>query len=149
MILEITEGVLIDDEARAGSLLRHLKELGVQLAIDDFGTGYSSLNYLRAFPFDEIKIDRAFITGIETNREAQIIVRATIELARDLGMTVVVEGVECFEELIALGDQAEVILQGYLLSKSIPRGAIPGFFAASHALRQEIADAAADTRRRA
>ncbi len=149
LTLEITEGVLIDDEARAMTLLRHLKELGVQLAIDDFGTGYSSLNYLRAFPFDEIKIDRAFITGIESNREAQIIVRASIDLARDLGMTVVVEGVECFDELNALGDYSDVILQGYLLSRPLTRGAVAGFFSTSHDLRQAIAGAALFAQRRA
>src|ERR1035437_994839 len=65
--LEITEGVLIDDFSRAVSILRRLKSLGVQIALADFGTGYSSLSYLHAFPFDKIKIDRSFISDLESN----------------------------------------------------------------------------------
>lgn len=136
--IEITEGVLIDDEARALKVLRRLKDLGVGLAIDDFGTGYASLSYLRAFPFDKIKIDRAFITGIQNDPEAQIIVRATIDLARQLGMGVVVEGVEDFDELAALGSQTELLLQGYLLSPPITRGQIAGFDEISADLRAQI-----------
>lgn len=137
--IEITEGVLIDDEARALKVLRRLKELGVGLAIDDFGTGYASLGYLRAFPFDKIKIDRAFITGIQNDPEAQIIVRATIDLARQLGMGVIVEGVEDFDELAALGSQTDLLLQGYLLSAPITRGQIAGFDEVSADLRAQIA----------
>lgn len=125
--IEITEGVLIDDESRALLLLSRLKDLGVGLAIDDFGTGYASLNYLRAFPFDKIKIDRAFMSGIQNQPDAQIIVRSTIDLAHRLGMKVVVEGIEEFEELVALGHYPEVVLQGYLLSRPITRGQIPAF----------------------
>lgn len=137
--IEITEGVLIDDEARALKVLRGLKDLGVGLAIDDFGTGYSSLSYLRAFPFDKIKIDRSFITGIQNDPEAQIIVRATIELARDLNIAVVVEGVEEFDELGALGYQPDLVLQGYLLSRPLTRGLISGFDETSKAIRAEMA----------
>jgi diguanylate cyclase (GGDEF)-like protein len=137
--IEITEGVLIDDEDRAIKVLRGLKDLGVGLAIDDFGTGYSSLSYLRAFPFDKIKIDRSFMTGVQNDPEAQIIVRATIDLARDLGISVVVEGVEEFDELGALGFQPDLILQGYLLSRPITRGQIASFDAESKAIRAEIA----------
>ena len=125
--IEITEGVLIDDESRALTLLRRLKQLGVGLAIDDFGTGYASLNYLRAFPFDKIKIDRAFVSGIQNQPEAQIIVHSTIDLARKLGMEIVVEGIEELDELMALGDQPDLVLQGYLLSRPMTRGQIPAF----------------------
>lgn len=125
--IEITEGVLIDDESRALTLLRRLKDIGVGLAIDDFGTGYASLNYLRAFPFDKIKIDRAFMSGLQNQPEAQIIVHSTIDLAHQLGMGVVVEGIEELDELRALGEQPDVVLQGYLLSRPITRGQIPGF----------------------
>ncbi|WP_297733605.1 EAL domain-containing protein [uncultured Maricaulis sp.] len=137
--IEITEGVLIDDEDRALKVLRGLKDLGVGLAIDDFGTGYSSLSYLRAFPFDKIKIDRSFMTGLQNDPEAQIIVRATIDLARDLGISVVVEGVEEFDELGALGFQPDLVLQGYLLSRPITRGQIADFDTRSKAIRAEIA----------
>jgi diguanylate cyclase (GGDEF)-like protein/PAS domain S-box-containing protein len=137
--IEITEGVLIDDETRALNVMRALKELGVGLAIDDFGTGYSSLSYLRAFPFDKIKIDRSFMTGIHLDRQAQIIVNATIELARELDIRVVVEGIEDFDELAALGCQPDLILQGYLLSRPITRGQVAGFDADSAGLRRQIA----------
>ena len=136
--IEITEGVLIDDEARALHVLRALKDLGVSLAIDDFGTGYSSLAYLRTFPFEKIKIDRSFVTGIQDDREAQIIVQATIDLARQLGIRVVVEGVETFDELAALGCQPDLVLQGYLLSRPITRGQVAGFDAESEDLRSDI-----------
>ncbi|MEC9250644.1 MAG: EAL domain-containing protein [Pseudomonadota bacterium] len=125
--IEITEGVLIDDEARALGLMRRLKELGVVLSMDDFGTGYASLNYLRAFPFDKIKIDRSFISGLQNEPEAQIIVASTIELAHQLGMGVVVEGIEDLDEMSALGDQPEVLIQGYLLSRPLTRGQLPEF----------------------
>ena len=137
--IEITEGVLIDDEARAIKVLRGLKDLGVSLAIDDFGTGYSSLSYLRAFPFDKIKIDRSFMTGLQNDPEAQIIVRATIDLARELNISVVVEGVEEFDELGALGYQPDLVLQGYLLSRPLTRGQVDGFDAESKNVRAEIA----------
>ena len=137
--IEITEGVLIDDEARAVKVLRGLKDLGVSLAIDDFGTGYSSLSYLRAFPFDKIKIDRSFVTGLQNDTEAQIIVCATIDLARDLGIAAVVEGVEDFDELGALGYQPDLVLQGFLLSRPLTRGKIADFDEASKGIRAEIA----------
>ncbi|WP_291844828.1 EAL domain-containing protein [Maricaulis sp.] len=146
--IEITEGVLIDDEARALKVLRGLKDLGVGLAIDDFGTGYSSLSYLRAFPFDKIKIDRSFMTGLHYDPEAQIIVRATIDLARELGISVVAEGVEEFDELGALGFQPDLILQGYLLSRPLTRGQIAGFDEASKAIRAEIATLVSSARPR-
>ncbi|MEP3072703.1 EAL domain-containing protein [Maricaulis sp.] len=140
LVVEITEGVLIDDEDRALQVMRALKDLGVRLAIDDFGTGYSSLAYLRTFPFDKIKIDRSFITGIEDDREAQIIVQATIDLARALGISVVVEGVETFGELAALGCQPDLVLQGFLVSRPVSRGHVPGFDSFSAEQRQAIAD---------
>ena len=140
LVIEITEGVLIDDEERALQVLGALKNLGVRLAIDDFGTGYSSLAYLRTFPFDKIKIDRSFVTGIDQDREAQIIVQATIDLARALGISVVVEGVETFGELAVLDHQPDLVLQGFLVSPPITRGQIAGFDADSAAIRREIVD---------
>jgi diguanylate cyclase (GGDEF)-like protein len=146
--IEITEGVLIDDEARALTLLQHLRDLGVSTAIDDFGTGFASLNYLRAFPFNKIKIDRAFMAGIQDDLEAQIIVRATINLAHDLGMGVVVEGVESYEELEVLGEQTNLLLQGYLLSPPLTRGQIPAFLLGSKSRRSRIVQACQPTNRR-
>jgi len=151
LVIEITEGVLIDDEERALQVLGALKKLGVRLAIDDFGTGYSSLAYLRTFPFDKIKIDRSFMTGIQNDREAQIIVQATIDLARALGISIVVEGVETFDELAVLGRQPDLVLQGYLVSRPLSRGQLAAFDAESAAIRREVVDhvrAGADMRRR-
>ena len=100
--LEITEGVLIGDFARALSMLRRLKALGVRIAMDDFGTGYSSLSYLQSFPFDKIKIDRVFISNVESNPQSAAIVRAVIGLARGLDLPVVAEGVENRSQLAFL-----------------------------------------------
>ena len=87
LALEITKSALIGDFARALSVLRRLKVLGVKIAMDDFGTGLSSLSYLQAFPFDEIKIDRSFITNLCTSPQSAAIVRAVIGLARGLDLT--------------------------------------------------------------
>jgi diguanylate cyclase (GGDEF)-like protein/PAS domain S-box-containing protein len=118
--LEITESVLVDDLARALSILRRLKALGVRIAMDDFGTGYSSLSNLQAFPFDKIKIDRSFISDLERNAQAATIVRAVIALGRGLDLPVVAEGVETQAQLAFLSEEACAEVQGYLLGKPRP-----------------------------
>ena len=92
LALEITENSIMSDPARSIACLRRLREMGIGIAVDDFGTGYSSLSYLRDLPVDELKIDRLFVSGLRENDAA--IVRSTIELAHNLGLTVVGEGVE-------------------------------------------------------
>ena len=92
LILEITENFIMSDPVRSIATLTRLHEMGVTLALDDFGTGYSSLSYLRRLPLDELKIDRSFVMALVTEGDA--IVRATIDLAHNLGLTVVAEGVE-------------------------------------------------------
>src|SRR6202043_2289412 len=111
--LEITEGVLIGDFARAVSILRRLKALGVRIAMDDFGTGYSSMSYLQAFPFDKIKIDQSFISNVKTNPQSAAIVCAVIGLARGLDLPVAAEGVETEEQLAFLSQEACNEVQGY------------------------------------
>jgi diguanylate cyclase (GGDEF)-like protein/PAS domain S-box-containing protein len=118
--LEITEGVLIGDYSRATSILRRLKALGVRIAMDDFGTGYSSLSYLQAFPFDKIKIDRAFISNLERNEQSAAIVRAVIGLGRGLNLPVVAEGVESEDQLAFLSREACDEVQGYLIGRPGP-----------------------------
>jgi diguanylate cyclase (GGDEF)-like protein len=118
--LEITEGVLISDFPRAVSMLRRLKALGVRIAMDDFGTGYSSLSYLQAFPFDKIKIDRAFISNLDRNAQSATIVRAVIGLARGLEVPVVAEGVETKEQLAFLANELCDKVQGYLIGRPKP-----------------------------
>jgi diguanylate cyclase len=118
--LEITEGVLIGDFARALSILRRLKTLGVRIAMDDFGTGYSSLSYLQSFPFDKIKIDRSFIANVQSNHQSAAIVRAVIGLARGLEVPVVAEGVETSEQLEFLSQESCSEIQGYLIGRPSP-----------------------------
>jgi predicted signal transduction protein with EAL and GGDEF domain len=118
--LEITEGVLIGDFSRAVSILRRLKALGVRIAMDDFGTGYSSLSYLQSFPFDKIKIDRAFITNLERNPQSATIIRAVIGLARGLKVPVVAEGVETDDQLAFLSKERCDEIQGYLVGRPLP-----------------------------
>jgi diguanylate cyclase len=108
LALEITENILMSDPARSMDCLKRLHELGVRIVIDDFGTGYSSLSYLRRLPADELKIDRSFVAGLMGGQD-EVIVRSTIDLAHNLGLTVVAEGVESQEvqeRLLALGCDA-------------------------------------------
>jgi EAL domain-containing protein (putative c-di-GMP-specific phosphodiesterase class I) len=118
--LEITESAIMDDPQRAEAMLNRLSEQGFKLSIDDFGTGYSSLAYLKRLPVDELKIDKSFVMGMEAGEDDAMIVRSTIDLAHNLGLTVVAEGVEnaaILERLRALAcDEA----QGYHISRPVP-----------------------------
>ncbi len=118
--LEITESVIINDMARALHILRRLKDLGISIAMDDFGTGYSSLATLQAFPFDKIKIDRAFVGHVEGSPQAAVIVKAVLGLGRSLGMGVVAEGVETFDQMRFLTNEACDEVQGYLIGRPQP-----------------------------
>ena len=118
--LEITESVLIDDFGRAQAILRRLKILGVKIAMDDFGTGYSSLSYLQSFPFDKIKIDRSFISDLETNNNNAAIVRAVITLARSLNLPVLAEGVETEAQRLILSQDGCDQIQGFLIGRPLP-----------------------------
>ncbi|MGA9301900.1 MAG: EAL domain-containing protein [Bradyrhizobium sp.] len=118
--LEITEGVLIEDFDRGLALLRRLKGLGVRISMDDFGSGYSSLSYLQAFPFDKIKIDRAFVMNLGRNPQSAAIVRAVIGLGHGLEMSIVAEGVETQEQLSFLAEEGCDAVQGYFIGKPLP-----------------------------
>jgi len=118
--LEITEGVLIEDFDRGLALLRRLKALGVRISMDDFGSGYSSLSYLQAFPFDKIKIDRAFVVNLGRNPQSAAIVRAVIDLGHALEMSIVAEGVETQDQLGFLAEEGCDAVQGYFLGKPLP-----------------------------
>jgi EAL domain-containing protein (putative c-di-GMP-specific phosphodiesterase class I) len=106
----------------ATALLRHLRELGVQLAIDDFGTGYSSLSYLHRFPIDTLKVDRSFVMRMVDNNENIEIVRTILMLAQNLGMDVVAEGVETKEQLALLRKLGCENGQGYFFSRPVSVG---------------------------
>ena len=131
--LEVTETALIRDLDRALFTLRQLKAMGVRIAMDDFGTGYSSLSNLRKFPFDKIKIDRSFITAVDTNEQAAAIVRSVLGLGRGLGVPVMAEGVETRDELGFLQAEACHGMQGYLLGKPAPMTAFAALVAGAGA----------------
>jgi diguanylate cyclase (GGDEF)-like protein/PAS domain S-box-containing protein len=114
---EITETALINDFSRAVSILRRLKDLGVNLAMDDFGAGYSSLSNLQSLPFDKIKIDKTFISNVQSSPQSAAIVRTIIGLARGLDMAVLAEGVETKDQLAFLASEDCDAYQGYLLGR--------------------------------
>jgi diguanylate cyclase (GGDEF)-like protein len=118
--LEITETVLLDDDSETIALLHRLRDAGVRISLDDFGTGYSSLGYLRRFPFDKMKIDRSFVRDLGDDKGTMAIVRALIDLARNLGMVTTAEGVETKEQLDWLQNEHCTEIQGYLLSRPVP-----------------------------
>ena len=124
LILEITESAFIRDAERALAVLSELKELGVQLALDDFGTGYSSLSYLKRFPVQILKIDRAFIVDLVRDAASHSIVSAIVNLAHDLDMTVIAEGVETAEQHEAVRWLGCDSYQGFYFARPYPA---PGY----------------------
>ncbi len=120
LVLEITESAVISDPLRTEGVLSRLAKMGVRLSVDDFGTGYSSLTYLTRLPIDEIKIDRSFVTNMNRSADKEVIVRSTIDLARNLGKQVVAEGVESAGVLQRLLELGCDLVQGYYVSKALP-----------------------------
>jgi diguanylate cyclase (GGDEF)-like protein/PAS domain S-box-containing protein len=118
--LEITEGVLVNDFSRVSAILRQLKAMGARIALDDFGAGYSSLAYLQSLPFDKIKIDRSFISGLPANAGSQAIVRAIVGLGRGLNVPLIAEGVETPAQLEFLGAAGCGEAQGFLIGAPQP-----------------------------
>ena len=118
--LEITESAIMDDPQRAEAMLNRLSEQGFKLSIDDFGTGYSSLAYLKRLPVDELKIDKSFVMGMQVGEDDVMIVRSTIDLAHNLGLTVVAEGVETAEIMEYLRALACDEAQGYHITRPLP-----------------------------
>ncbi|RDE24919.1 phosphodiesterase [Motiliproteus coralliicola] len=117
--LEITEGVLLNNRDQAARQLERLGQLGVRLSLDDFGTGYSSLSYLQHLPFDTLKIDRSFVTGLPVNRDNGMLVKAIISMAKSLGLRLVAEGVENREQLTYLQALGCDLLQGYYFTEPL------------------------------
>ncbi|HJS95857.1 MAG TPA: EAL domain-containing protein [Solirubrobacteraceae bacterium] len=118
--LEITESMLMSDPDRSLLTLTALSQLGVGLSVDDYGTGYSSLANLRRLPIDELKLDRSFVSPMLSDENDLIIVRSTINLGHDLGLTVVAEGIEDEATLTRLADLGCDLAQGYYFSKPLP-----------------------------
>jgi len=118
------------DPRRAMAILEQLRGLGVKLSLDDFGTGHSSLSYLKRLPLDEVKIDRSFVMGMTEDDNDAAIVRTTIDLARNLGLDVVAEGVESETILRNLSDLSCDIAQGFYLSRPLPAAELDGWLRA-------------------
>ncbi len=123
IILEITEEAMVEDLENTMRAMWQLKDHGFHLSIDDFGTGYSSLRYLKDFPLDELKIDKSFIDHIVDNRNDQAIAVSIIEMAHNLGLDVVAEGVENEEQFVLLQQEGCQLYQGFLFSRPLPQAA--------------------------
>jgi diguanylate cyclase (GGDEF)-like protein len=122
--LEVTESIFLDDSGQTNAVLRELQRIGLRLALDDFGTGYSSLSYLRSYRFDTLKIDQSFMAGVSANPEDRAIVRAIGNLARDLAMDTVAEGIETRDQLVHAREAGFTNVQGYLFSRPVSRDRI-------------------------
>ncbi|GJE07797.1 putative signaling protein [Methylobacterium jeotgali] len=118
--LEITESVFLEATPAIHAMLTTLREMRVRLSLDDFGTGYSSLSYLRRIAFDKIKIDQSFVRDLPHERSGAAIVRAIVDLATGLDMTITAEGVETEAQRLCLLHQGCHEFQGYLFSKPVP-----------------------------
>ena len=127
---EISEHTVMADPRRAMAILERLRSLGVKLSLDDFGTGHSSLSYLKRLPLDEVKIDRSFVMGMTEDDNDAAIVRTTIDLARNLGLEVVAEGVESEAIMRDLSDLSCDVAQGFYLSRPLPAADLDAWFAA-------------------
>ncbi|KQN05037.1 histidine kinase [Sphingobium sp. Leaf26] len=128
--LEVTESIFLDNSGQTNSILRELQRIGLRLALDDFGTGYSALSYLRSYRFDTLKIDQSFMAGVSANAEDRAIVRAIGNLARDLNMDTVAEGIETPDQLTHAREAGFTNVQGYLFSRPVPRERIAELIAA-------------------
>jgi diguanylate cyclase (GGDEF)-like protein/PAS domain S-box-containing protein len=117
LVLEITETVLLRDDKLTRDALHQLRQLGVKIALDDFGAGHSSLHYLQKFQFDKFKIDRSFIAAFDKERGAAAVVRAVINMGRDLGVSVIAEGVETKKQLDGLASLGCHSAQGFFLGE--------------------------------
>jgi diguanylate cyclase (GGDEF)-like protein len=120
LTLELTESVLMADSARSMGVLAGLSDVGVRMSIDDFGTGYSSMSYLKRLPISEIKVDRSFVMNMRRDPNDTMIVKATVELGKNLGLQVVAEGVEDRQSYDDLAEMGCDLAQGYLISRPIP-----------------------------
>lgn len=131
IVVEITEGLLLDDRMDVLEQLGRFVEAGVQVSLDDFGTGYSAMAYLKKFPIDYLKIDRSFVRDIETDPNDRAIAEAIVVMARKLGLRVIAEGVETEEQRDVLAAVGCEYVQGYLYARPMPEEAFLAFVAAS------------------
>ncbi|MFK7967435.1 MAG: putative bifunctional diguanylate cyclase/phosphodiesterase [Burkholderiaceae bacterium] len=140
LCLEITESGVLSETENAMNNLKAIALLGVTLSVDDFGTGYASLSQLQSLPVTELKIDRSFVSGMHMNQGNATIVRSTIDMGRQLGLSVVAEGVESVEELRALAKMGCDEAQGYYLSKPLAAADVIDWIKMRHALHDNSRD---------
>lgn len=141
LILEVTESAMMADTERALKNLRRLYDAGVELAMDDFGTGFSSLAQLKSMPVHELKIDKAFILNLATDEDDQCIVRSTIEMAHQLKLTVLAEGVEDPASVALLEAMGCHCIQGYCLAKALPYDELMDWLVTFHQQRERFLSA--------
>jgi EAL domain-containing protein (putative c-di-GMP-specific phosphodiesterase class I)/GGDEF domain-containing protein len=137
LVLELTEGLAMENPAAVRTLLLQLRAIGVRVSVDDFGTGHSSLAYLRQFPLHSLKVDRSFVRGIEDDRDMASIVRAVTTMAQQLGLRVVAEGIEKEEQLGLLRALGCEYGQGYLLSRPLDGAAAASLLTTGLPLRHD------------
>jgi diguanylate cyclase (GGDEF)-like protein len=135
LILEVTEGVLIDNPDEMLTRIADLHALGVRIALDDFGSGYSNLGYLQRFPFDKLKIDKSFVAALGRSSNGGVIIQAIVALGRALGVSVLVEGVETEEQRVLLRLAGCDEMQGFLFARPAPAKAIDRLLAQPKASR--------------
>jgi diguanylate cyclase (GGDEF)-like protein len=134
--LEVTESSLMHDPVRASEILSDVSAMGITIAIDDFGTGYSSLGWLRQLPIDELKIDRSFVSAMTHSHEGMVIVESTVQLARNLDLRVVAEGVEDEQVASALARLGCDMFQGFLMTRPLPAAELTQWLTAHKTVRR-------------
>ena len=125
LIVEITEGILLDTSPATMETIMAVRRAGFRLSMDDFGTGYSSLSYLRQLPVTELKLDQSFVRDIHKDETSRNLSKAVIRIGDSLGLTVIAEGVENKEQLAILSEQKYHVLQGYWYSKPLDGPDLP------------------------
>ena len=120
LVIELTEGILMEDPIEASATLRRICALGAEVSVDDFGTGYSSLSYLTRLPLDELKIDRSFVQTLPADEDNAAVVATIIALAHELRLRVVAEGVETEQQLRFLRERGCEQYQGFLFARPTP-----------------------------
>ncbi len=119
--IEITESIFLDDVSLIRAWFDELQQMGVRIALDDFGTGYSSLSYFHNYPLNKVKIDRSFVQGIDTSARTLNLLHGVARLCAELGMSVVVEGVETEQQLAVVASEPSIQeVQGWLFGKAVP-----------------------------
>ncbi len=133
---EITESVIMEDPKLTQKICQQIKAIGFKLSLDDFGTGYSSLSYIRDYPIDSIKVDRAFITDVETDITKQAIINAVLSIANSMELEVICEGVETQSQLAFLQQMGVNLMQGYYFSKPLTEQEFIHYLKESYLLKQ-------------